>query len=37
MKLKTILAVLPFALLAGCLSAPFQPPAGVVSVTAYGE
>ena len=33
MKLKTILAVLPFALLAGCLSAPFQPPAGVVSVT----
>lgn len=33
MKLKTLIAVLPLALLTGCLSAPFQPPSGVVSVT----
>lgn len=33
MKLKTLIVAFPLALLAGCLSAPFQPPAGVVSVT----
>jgi len=33
MKLKTLIAALPFVLLTGCVVAPFQPPAGVVSVT----
>lgn len=33
MKIKGIACVVPFLLLAGCLSAPFQPPVGLVAQT----